>query len=94
MEQAAFAWQLASIRNIVFMGMGEPLDNYSAVSVRSLGPSAAHFAHVPAHERLLCGRGFALKALPSPCSLLAVLQPMFRVLRLTKGGIVRKPAAR
>ena len=33
-EQLAYAWQLARIRNVVFMGMGEPLDNYPAVSVR------------------------------------------------------------
>ena len=32
-EQLAYASQLTRIRNIVFMGMGEPLNNYNAVKV-------------------------------------------------------------
>lgn len=32
-EQLAYASQLTRIRNIVFMGMGEPLNNYKAVKV-------------------------------------------------------------
>lgn len=32
-EQLAYASQLTRIRNIVFMGMGEPLNNYRAVKV-------------------------------------------------------------
>ena len=31
LEQLWHANQLTKIRNVVFMGMGEPLDNYSAV---------------------------------------------------------------
>lgn len=33
-EQLTYALQFARIRNVVFMGMGEPLDNYDAVKVR------------------------------------------------------------
>ena len=33
-EQLAYARQLTTVRNVVFMGMGEPLDNYPHVSVR------------------------------------------------------------
>jgi adenine C2-methylase RlmN of 23S rRNA A2503 and tRNA A37 len=33
-EQLAHALQFTKVRNVVFMGMGEPLDNYAAVSVR------------------------------------------------------------
>ena len=40
-EQLAYALQFAPIRNVVFMGMGEPLDNYDAVKVRAL----AHHLH-------------------------------------------------
>jgi adenine C2-methylase RlmN of 23S rRNA A2503 and tRNA A37 len=36
-EQLAHAARLARVRNVVFMGMGEPLDNYAAVKAR--GPS-------------------------------------------------------
>lgn len=32
-EQVAYAAQLTKIRNVVFMGMGEPLQNYNAVKV-------------------------------------------------------------
>ena len=34
-EQLVYARRLTGIRNVVFMGMGEPLDNYDAVAVRS-----------------------------------------------------------
>lgn len=32
-EQLAYAVRFSGIRNIVFMGMGEPLNNYNAVKV-------------------------------------------------------------
>ena len=32
-EQLAYALRFSGIRNIVFMGMGEPLNNYKAVKV-------------------------------------------------------------
>jgi adenine C2-methylase RlmN of 23S rRNA A2503 and tRNA A37 len=32
-EQLAYATRFAGVRNIVFMGMGEPLNNYNAVKV-------------------------------------------------------------
>ena len=32
-EQLAYATQLTKMRNVVFMGMGEPLNNYNAVKV-------------------------------------------------------------
>lgn len=32
-EQLAYAMRFSGIRNIVFMGMGEPLNNYNAVKV-------------------------------------------------------------
>lgn len=34
-EQLAYAMRFSGIRNIVFMGMGEPLNNYKAVKVRA-----------------------------------------------------------
>ena len=34
-EQLAYALRFSGIRNIVFMGMGEPLNNYKAVKVRA-----------------------------------------------------------
>lgn len=35
-EQLAYALRFSGIRNIVFMGMGEPLNNYKAVKVRAV----------------------------------------------------------
>lgn len=37
-EQLAYAMRFSGIRNIVFMGMGEPLNNYNAVKVRTSLP--------------------------------------------------------
>jgi hypothetical protein len=64
-EQLVYASQIARVRNVVFMGMGEPLDNYTSVKVRCVAPAVLppiglsfnlHTLHASLPE-IIVGRG-------------------------------------
>jgi adenine C2-methylase RlmN of 23S rRNA A2503 and tRNA A37 len=59
-EQLVYASQIAKVRNVVFMGMGEPLDNYTSVKVRCVAPdrSIIQFTHTTCKSaRNYCRKG-------------------------------------
>lgn len=58
LEQLYHANQITKIRNVVFMGMGEPLDNYTAVlsSIRGM-TCVRRFSLGYAHDTLLMTHG-------------------------------------
>jgi len=51
LEQLAFANRIAPIRNVVFMGMGEPLNNYDAV-LAAIRAMTSIFGLAPKHITL------------------------------------------
>jgi hypothetical protein len=66
-EQLAYAAQFSGIRNIVFMGMGEPLNNYNAVTVRFMQTAAVVPALVAYARALRAPLAAGKTRLPSRC---------------------------